>query len=123
VFTFWLPKLKLVGLKFTAGDGLKPVPLSATFCGLFVALSVRVTLALRLPRAEGVKVRLIIQVALGVSVPGHSLAVIVKSLALVPVRAMLLMFKAAWPLLASVTVCALLVVFTFWLPKLKLLGL
>jgi hypothetical protein len=36
-----------------------------------------------------------------------------KSPALVPVRPMLLMLRAALPLLVSVTVCAVLVLFTF----------
>src|SRR2546429_5526465 len=122
----WFPQLTLVGLRLTVGAGVTPVPLNARFCGLSEALSVKVRLALRLPVAEGVKVTLTVQDALMANVlglAGQVLLVSAKSLAFVPLIAILVMFKAAWPLLASVTVCALLVVFTFWLPKLKLLGL
>ena len=57
VLTCWFPKLKLVGLRLTTGaDAVVPEPLNATECGLCGALSVIVTLALRLPVAEGVKV-------------------------------------------------------------------
>ena len=97
------------------GAGVTPVPLSARFCGLSVALSVRVTLALRLPVAEGVKVTLTVQDALIANVLGLAgqLLVWAKSLALLPVSAMLLMLNAAVPLLMSVTACAMLVVLMF----------
>jgi hypothetical protein len=46
VLTSWFPKLKLVGLRLTAGaDAVVPEPLNATDCGLPGALSVIVTLA------------------------------------------------------------------------------
>src|SRR6266566_2903572 len=92
-----------------------PVPLRATDCGLPDALSVIVTLALRLPVAVGVKVTLMVQEAPAASVLellGHVL-VWAKSPALVPVRAMLLMVRDPVPLLVSVTVCAALVALTF----------
>src|SRR5205823_1050222 len=98
---FWLPKLRLLGLKLTTGE--TPVPLSATFCGLSAALSVMVTLALREPLAEGVKVTVIMQVPLAARLLGQ-LLVWVKSLAFVPVTAILLIVNAAVPLLVSVTV-------------------
>ena len=64
VLTCWCPKLKLVGLRLTAGaDAVVPEPLKATDCGLPDALSVIVTLALRLPAAVGVKVTLMKQEA------------------------------------------------------------
>src|SRR5260370_1438951 len=84
-----------------------------------------VTLAPRLPLALGVNVTLIVQEALAASVlglSGHGL-VWAKSPAFVPVTAMLLIVKAAVPLLVSVTVLAALVVFTIWFPKLRLLEL
>jgi hypothetical protein len=121
-----LPKLRLVGLKLTAGAGaLVPLPLRATVCGLPEALSVIDTLALRVPVAVGVKVTLIVQFDPAASVLdplGHVL-VCAKSPLLVPVKPMLLMVKAALPLLVNVTVWAALVVLTCWLPKLKLVGL
>src|SRR5207237_2751834 len=104
----------LVGLKLTPG-ALVPLPLKATVCGLPVALSVILTLALRVPVAVGVKVALMVQEAPAASVLellGHVL-VWAKSALLVPVRAMLLMVRAAVPLLVNVTVWAVLVVLTF----------
>src|SRR5579872_320662 len=119
--TFWLPKLRLVGLRLTAGASTLPVPLSARFCGLSGALSVKVTLALFVPVAPGVKVTLMVQDAPLLSVLGQ-LLVCAKSPAFVPLRAILLIFKGALPLFLSVTVCGALVVPTTWLPKLKLPG-
>lgn len=68
--------------------GVMPVPLSATLCGLVVALSVIVTLALRLPLAVGEKVTLLVQAALTANVLGPIGQVLVwaKSAALVPLR-------------------------------------
>ena len=76
-------------------------------------MSLMLTLALRLPVALGVKVTLMVQVPATARLLGQVL-VWAKSAALLPVSAMLLMFKAAVPVLVSVTVRALLVVFTTW---------
>src|SRR2546430_530953 len=102
--------------------GVCPVPLKAMLCGLSAALSVMVTLALREPLAEGEKVTVMVQVPLAATLLGQ-LLVWAKSLAFVPDRAILLMLRDSVPLFVRVTVCAVLVVFTFWLPKLKLVGL
>jgi hypothetical protein len=59
--TTWLAKVRLVGEMLTAGA--VPVPVRLTVCGLPVALSVRVTAALRDPLAVGLKVTLIVQLA------------------------------------------------------------
>ena len=90
------------------------MPLSATVCGLPVALSVMLTLALRLPLALGVKVTLMVQEAPAASVLEllGQVLVCAKSPALVPLSPMLLMVRAALPLLVSVTVWAALVVLT-----------
>jgi hypothetical protein len=61
VFTNWLPKLRLAGDKDTAG-AVVPVPLSATVCGLPLALSVTEMLPLREPEAVGLKVTEIVHV-------------------------------------------------------------
>src|SRR5205085_9850430 len=92
-----------------------PVPLKATVCGLPHALSLIERLALRLPVAAGVKVTLMVQVAPAARVFGLLGHVLVwaKSPELVPAKLMLLMVKAALPLLVSVTACAVLVLFTF----------
>ena len=78
-------------------------------------MSVIVTLALRPPVAVGVKVTLIEQLAPAARVlePLGQVLVWAKSPLLVPLRAMLLMVKAAVPLLVNVTVCAALVLPTF----------
>ena len=112
---FWLPKLRLVGVSVTPGAEIVPVPESATLCGLPVALSTIVTLALRLPVAEGVKVTLIAQLLPAASVLGLIGHVFVwaKSPAFVPLTAMLVIASAAVPLLVSVTDFAALVVPTF----------
>src|SRR2546421_214298 len=83
------------------------------------------TLALREPVAEGVKVTLMVQEAPAANVlePLGQVLVWAKSALLVPVRPLLLMVRVALPLLVSVTVWAVLVVLTCWLLKLRLLGL
>src|SRR5690242_19892944 len=64
VLTWWFPKLKLVGLRLTAGaDSLVPEPLNATDCGLPAALSAIDKLALRLPSALGVALPMMVQEA------------------------------------------------------------
>jgi hypothetical protein len=79
------------------------VPERLTDWGLSVALSVKLTAALRVPLAAGVKVTLIVQlVPAGTELP-HVL-VWAKSLALVPVSAMLVRVKAAVPVLFRVMV-------------------
>jgi len=50
-----------------------PVPVRVTVCGLFVALSVIVTEALRLRIAVGVNFTIIVQVPLAVTVLEHVL--------------------------------------------------
>ena len=50
---FWVPKLRLVGFKPSESEGVKPVPLSGTDCGLPVPLEVSVRLAARAPAVVG----------------------------------------------------------------------
>jgi hypothetical protein len=116
VFTNWLPKLRLVGAKDTAG-AVVPVPLSVTVCGLPPALSVIVTLPLRVPPTVGVKVTEIVHVP-AAAIEAPQVLLWLKS----PLAAMLLIVSAADPVLVSVTVWAALLVFTNWLPKLRLVG-
>ena len=59
--TSWLPNVSCVGDRPT--EGPVPVPERATPCGLPVALSVIVTDAFLAPRAAGVNVTLIVQLA------------------------------------------------------------
>ena len=57
--TDWLPKARLVAERLTTGAA--PVPERLTFCGLPLALSEMLTQAVRLPLAEGVNLKLIVQ--------------------------------------------------------------
>jgi hypothetical protein len=82
---------------------LVPVPVRLTLWGLPVALSVRVTAALRVPPTPGVKVRLTVQLA-PAATPDPQVLVWAKSPGLAPVSAMLVRVKAALPVLFRVTV-------------------
>jgi hypothetical protein len=66
------PKTRLVGVSVTAGAGVVPVPVSPTVCGLPAALSVTLTLAVRLPAAVGWNATEIVQVAFTASVAGDT---------------------------------------------------
>src|SRR4029077_2949746 len=114
-FRFWLPKFRLAGERLTLD--VIPVPESATVCGLPVALSVTVIVPGWLPVAVGVKVTLMEQLA-----PAATEAPQVLVWPYCVLAAMLVMFRAAVPELVSVTDCAALAVFRFWLPKLRVVG-
>jgi hypothetical protein len=88
-----------------------PVPERLTDWGLPVALSVMAMAAARLPLAEGVKVRLMVQLAPAATLDPQ-LLVWAKSLALAPETATLVILKAALPELLSVTAFVVLVVLT-----------
>jgi hypothetical protein len=89
-----------VGERLTTGP--VPVPERLTVCGLPLALSVMLTEAVRIPVAEGVKVKLAVQLAPGATELPHVL-VREKSAALGPVTRMLAIFKDALPLLVTET--------------------
>jgi hypothetical protein len=107
-----LPKLRLLGASPTPGAGVTPVPLRETLCGLPVALSLILTLALRLPEAVGLNVTVMVQLAAAARLLGQVL-VWAKSLELVPARAILFMVSVAVPVLVRVMPCPALVVPTF----------
>jgi hypothetical protein len=106
----WLPKFRLVGERLTVN--VAPVPVRLMVCGLPAALSVIVTLAVRLPLAVGVKVTLMVQLAPVARELPH-VFVCTKSPLLVPVIAMLVRLTAVLPVLAKVTAWAVVVVPTF----------
>jgi hypothetical protein len=89
-----------------------PVPLSVTPCGVPAALSEMVTLAERLPVADGANVTEIVHVAFAASVAGLTGHVFVcaKSPAFAPVIPTVETSRGALPLFLSVVVCAALVV-------------
>ena len=70
-FTCWLPKLRLAGERLITG--VVPVPVNDTNCGLPVALSVMVSVAERLPVADGVNVMAIDDAPEGLMVAGSAM--------------------------------------------------
>jgi hypothetical protein len=95
----------LEALKLT--DGAMPVPVSATLCGLPVALSVTEMLARRVPETVGRNVTLIVQLAVAASeVP--QLFVCEKSPLFAPVTLILLTVNVALPEFVIVTVLGVL---------------
>ena len=84
-------------------------------------MSPTVIAPVRVPLAVGAKLTLIVQLEAAVSELPQVL-VCVKSLAWVPVTAMLAMLKGALPVLVRMIVCAALAVPTPWLGKVKLAG-
>ncbi len=98
-----------------------PVPDRLTVCGLPVALSEIASAAVRDPLAAGVKDTTIVQLApAATELP--QLLFWTKSLALVPVKARLVILKVAVPVLVRVTHWDVLVTSTGWLEKARLVG-
>ena len=98
-----------------------PVPVRGAVCGLPGALSAMDTEAVRAPVAVGRKVTLIVQDAPAASVVPH-VVVRAKSAALVPVSVMLLIDMVTFPLLRSVMLLAVLVVFKACVPNARDVG-
>ena len=96
-----MPKAKLEGEILIVAPVLVPVPVRLTVCGLPVALSVRVTAAVRVPLATGLKVTLIVQLAPAATELPHVL-VWAKSAGFMPASARLVRVKAALPVLFRV---------------------
>jgi hypothetical protein len=103
--------------------GAIPVPESDTLWGLFAALSLMDSDALRAPEAVGLKVTLMLQVTPTATLAPQVL-VCEKSPVLAPVSVMPapLMSSVAVPVFCNVTVCAVLLVPTIWLAKVKLVA-
>jgi hypothetical protein len=99
--TDWLPKVRFGGEMLTPAPA--PMPLRLTLWGLPVALSVRVTAAVRVPPAAGVKITLILQLAPAATLEPQ-LLVSAKSPVLLPETAMLVTLKAALPELVKAIV-------------------
>ena len=100
--TFWLANVNEVGDRDAVEvDVETPEPVRAAVCGLPVALSVTVTVAVLVPDAVGLNVTLIVQVPPAATDVPHVL-LSAKSPLLVPVMAMLVMLRAAFPVLESV---------------------
>ncbi len=99
-----------------------PAPLSTAVCGLPGASLTTLSAALLTPGEVGPNVTPMVQLALGASAAGQ-LLVCANSALFVPVMPTLVMLTVAVPMFVSVTFCVALVVPTFWLPKLTLVGL
>jgi hypothetical protein len=84
-------QFSVVGDTVAVPELVVPVPESATFCGLPVALSVKLRVALRLPEAPGLNVTDAVQLADAASVLPQVLLDMAKSAAFVPEIATLLM--------------------------------
>lgn len=118
----WLAKGKVVGDRLASGA--VPVPFKVTVCGLFVAVSVKVNVAVRLPPVVGLNATLTVQVlgdgAAGTVFPVQVSALVTKSPGFVPVNKALVMVTLALPPLVRVTTCGgVLVVPTDWLPNVR----
>jgi hypothetical protein len=101
------PKLSDVVERVTA----VPMPLRLTVCGLLAALSIIERVAVRLPVAEGVKVTLTAQVALGISVaPEQVSALLANAPAFVPLIVTVEIVRLTLPVLVTVSAWAALVV-------------
>src|SRR5579862_3303457 len=100
------PKLRLAGVS----SAVVPVPVSGTSCGLPLAPSVTLRLALRAPVVAGLNSRLMVQLAAAASELPHVVVVLGKSAASVPVTAMVVMVSALVPTLLRVTFFTALVV-------------
>ena len=100
-----------------------PVPAKATVCGLFVAESVKLKLALRAPAAVGLNAIEAVQEPEAARLVLHVLLAMLKSPASVPDIAMLLIVSEELRLFESVAVCVALLDPTFMLANVRLAGL
>lgn len=99
-------KLSVLALRLMIGTAAVPVPVSATECGEPLALSVTFSVAESEPVDAGLKATEMVQVELALREEPQVVAVFTNKLLLVPEITMLLMVRAAVPLLLSVTVLA-----------------
>jgi hypothetical protein len=119
--TFWLPNVSEPGVSL--GSAV-PVPVKLTVCGLPAALSVMLTLPLRVPMAVGRNVTLRLQLPFTARVAGlkGQLCVSLKSPAFAPPTTRLVILKGALPPFVSVTPCAGLLLFTSWPLNVSMVG-
>jgi hypothetical protein len=109
-----LPKLKAAAEKLTGA----PVPVNATVCGLLLALSLMLIVAVRVPAACGEKVTEIVQWDFAARLPPQVFAC-TKSPGSAPVNVMPLIVNGVERLLVRVTLTGALVVPPFCAPNVK----
>ena len=95
---------------------MRSVPESDTDCGLPLALSVTVSVAVRAPEAAGVNRMAIVQLP-PAATEELQVSASVKSVGSAPVKAILEMLRLALPVLLRVTVCEEVVMSTASFPK------
>src|ERR1017187_628779 len=98
-----LPKDKLEGLAATIAVAAVPSPESGASCGLLLAESVKLNVAVRVPVDSGLKWMVTVQLALAARLDPQVLLAIVKSAAFVPEIATLLRWIETEPPLVNVT--------------------
>jgi hypothetical protein len=98
-----------------------PVPLRFTFCGLVLALSLKLMLPVRVPVAFGEKVTETVQLVPAASVAGPTGQFDANAKSLVLIVVLLIVNADDW-LLVTVTTCGGLVVPSAWPAKFKLVG-
>jgi hypothetical protein len=96
-----------------------PVPVKFTVCGLLLAVSLMLTVPVRVPDAWGVNVRLSVQVPLTPKLEPHVLEARVKSPLFVPPNVKPVKLRVAVPVLVIVTGCVALVVSTAWFENVR----
>jgi hypothetical protein len=118
-----LPNAKLDGLAATIAVEAVPNPESGAFCGLLLAESVKLKVAVRVPVDSGLKWMVTVQLALAARVDPQVLLAIEKSAALVPVIVTLLMLIETEPPFVNVTDFAALTLPSATFAQLRLEGL
>ena len=93
----------IAGAGVFGGVGTRPVPVSVTKSGLLPALVITVTLADLAPAVTGENTTFQLQEVLGPNVVPQVFELIENSLALVPVKEILVMFNVPNPVLLIVT--------------------
>src|SRR6478735_11928934 len=116
------PKATLAGANETAGAGPVPVPERASACGVSGASSAIETVAVRVPRPEGVKVTESVHIAPGASVAGAGGQSSVSAKSPEPATAIEEIVNGVLPELVSAEVRAALVEPTSWDPKARAAG-
>ena len=115
-----LEKVSVAGLRVTAG--FTPVPLRPTVCGVPVALSATLTVAVNVPVVAGLKVTVMVQLALAATLLPHVL-VWLKELGSVPLMLMATLSSGPVPVFLSVMAFVALEVPVSVLEKASELGL
>lgn len=118
----WLAKVRVLVESEAVGGAA--VPVKVTVCGLVLALSVMVRMPFSVPDEPdgGVKVTLIVQLALALMLTPQLLAGVSEKLLDPTVNAMLVKFSVAVPESVTITVCGALEVPGFWAAKVRVVA-